>query len=220
MLALAIVLSVLILIALLRFGVIVEYSEVGLKLWAKIAFLKFRLLDEDKYRKPKKKKKKKDKEKKINIAELKPGSLNEFMEILRTVGNVFNRFRRRLLIKQLILYYTSASENAANTAMQFGAASAVFETIVPAIKRNFRVRRLDLRAAADFTSTTQKIYAKINVSLAVWEVFYIAFALMPLIISIFRKKPDRNKDKAKSKNNCEDVSNKSNDRKNGDKKDG
>ena len=185
------ILAILILLAPLRFGTIVEYSDAGLRLWAKVTFLKIQILGND--IKPKKenksKKKKEDKEKSFDISTIKPGSFSEFIEILRTAGNVLNRLRRRLLIKQLTLHYTSAGENAANTAMQFGAASAVFETIVPKLKRNFRIKQLDLRAAADFTSTSQKIYAKLNISIAVWEVIYIAFALLPFIISIFKKIP-------------------------------
>ena len=47
MLALAIVISALLVIALLRFGVIVEYSEVGFELWVKVAFFRFKELGKD-----------------------------------------------------------------------------------------------------------------------------------------------------------------------------
>jgi len=200
------ILAILLLLAPLRFGAIVEYSGAGMRLWAKVAFLRIPILGDDKKQKKQKKKpkKKKEKESSFDISTVKPGSLSEFMEILRTVRNVLDRFRRRLLIKQLTLYYTSASENAANTAMQFGAASAVFETIVPALKRNFRIKHLDLRAAADFTSTTQKIYAKLNISIAIWEVIYIAFALLPFIISVFKKMPKPEKAESNENENDKD----------------
>ncbi|MCL2662429.1 MAG: DUF2953 domain-containing protein [Oscillospiraceae bacterium] len=185
MLALAITISVFVIIALLRFGVIAEYSEDGFKLWAKVGFFKFELLRDDKEKKPKKKKKPK---KERNLKEMMPGSLSEFMDMLKTVLNALGRLKRRLLIKQLTLYYTSAGEDPAATALIFGAANAVFGVIVPKIRNNFRIRRLDLRSWFDFCGVEQKIYAKIIISIAVWEVFYVLFALFPLITSAFKKK--------------------------------
>ena len=187
MVALSITIAVLILIALLRFGVIVEYSEEGFHLWAKAGFLKFKLLDDNKEKKPKKKKEKPKKER--NLKEMLPGSLSEFMDAAKTVLNALGRLKRRLLIKQLTLYYTSAGEDPANTALQFGAANAMIGILIPEIKKQFRVKRLDLRMWFDFTSTEQKIYAKIIISIAVWEVFYVFFALLPLITAIFKRKP-------------------------------
>jgi len=200
MIALAIVLSALILIALLRFGVIIEYSSEGLKMWAKVGFLKIYLSDEKDKKKPKKKKPKKAK-KDTNFKDMLPGSLSGFLDILKTLGrsvrNTLSRFKRRLLIKQLTLYYTSAGEDPANTAMIYGAANAVFGTTIPVLERNFRIKRYDLRAFADFTAKEQGIYAKIAVSIAVWEVFYIVFALFPIIPALFRNRPARKKERIK-----------------------
>jgi len=185
MIALAITVSAIILIALLRFGVIVEYCEEGFFLWAKAGFLRFRLLDDKKKKRKKKKKPKKERD----LKELLPGSLNEFLESVKTILNALGRLRKRLLIKQLTLYYTSAGEDHFNTAMQFGAANIAVGTLIPQIKKNFRVKRLDLRTWFDFTSTEQKIYAKIIISIAVWEIFYVLFALLPLVTAIFKRTP-------------------------------
>jgi len=201
MLALAITISALVLIALLRFGVIVDYSEAGFQLWASAGFLKFRLLDDHKKIKPKKLKKPVKKVRKH--LEMKPGSLSDFTVILKAVLNVFRRLKRRLLIKQLSLYYTSAGEDPAATALRFGAANAVFAAIVPGIKETFRVRRIDLRTWFDFNDNKQGIYAKIAVSLAVWEAVYISFALLPAITAVFKVKPGI-EDKTPDKNDRKD----------------
>jgi len=190
MLALAIIVAILFLIAVLRFGVILEYSKAGFLLWATAGFLKFSILGEDKEKKPKKKK---EKEKKP--FDFKPGSLNDFLNIINAVKNALSRLKRKLLIKKLILYYTSAGDNPANTAIQFGAANAVFGAIIPVLERNFRIRRRDLKAAADFNAREQGIYAKISVSIAVWEVVYILFALFPIITALFKSNPRTRNDK-------------------------
>jgi len=186
MLALAITVSVLVLIALLRFGVIVEYSEAGFQIWASAVFLKFKLLDDHTKIKPKKLKKPEKKH-----LTMKPGSLSAFMDMLKASLNVLKRLKRRLLIKQLTLYYTAAGEDPAKTALQFGAANAVFAAILPGIKENFKVKRVDLRTWFDFIENKQGIYAKIAVSLAVWEAIYVISALFPVIKAMFKVTPDK-----------------------------
>jgi len=179
MLTLAIIFSVLILIALLRFGVIVEYDEAGVKLWVKAVFLKLRILDEDKKDKPKKKKKKEKKPK-----EKRPGGFQRFLDLLKAALKALGRLKRRLLIKQLTLHLTLANDDPSKTAIQYGTVSAVLGTIVPVIERQFRIKRRDLMASVDFTASAPVIYAKITISIAVWEVFYIAFAFLPALISM------------------------------------
>jgi len=193
MLALAITISLLILLALLRFGVIVEYSEEGFLLWAKAGFLKFQLMGKDKKKKPEKEKKKK---KAISI---KPGNLSMFMDMLKAVINALSRLKRRLLIKRLILYYTSAGDDPSKTAVLFGAANAAFGTIIPILERNFRIKHRDLRASVDFNAKEQTIYAKASISIAVWEVFYILFALFPIITVLLKNRPKAKSDITNSK---------------------
>jgi len=204
MMALAITVTALVLIALLRFGLIIEYSEAGFQAWAKAGFLKLRISDKDKEKKPKKEKKEKD------FKEMLPGSLSEFMDMLRAVSNALGRLKRRLLIKQLTLHYTAAGNNPANTAILFGAANAVFGAIEPVLERNFRIKHRDLGAAADFITEEQGIYAKINISIAVWEVFYVLFALLPVFTAAFKSKPNTKSEKMQqkssiSKNDRKDV---------------
>ena len=194
MLTFAIIISVLILIALLRFGVIVEYDEAGVKLWVKAVFLKFRILDEDKKDKPKKKKKKKKKKEK-KPKEKRPGGFRRFMDLLKAAIKALGRLKRRLLIKQLTLHFTSASDDPSKTAIQYGSINAVFGAVVPVIERQFRIKRRDLRASVDFTASEPVIYAKVIISIAVWEVFYIAFAFLPVLISMATAKSGSGQDK-------------------------
>jgi len=180
--------SILILLALLRFGFIAEYSEAGFEMWVKAGFLRIRLKEKEKKKKPKKKKEKKPGKKG-------PGSLSAFLDILGAVKKALGRLRRKLLIKQLTLYYTSASDDPSKTALQFGTANAVFGAIIPVLERYFRIKRRDLRAAADFDAKENGIYAKIVVSIAVWEVIYIVFALFPIITAMAKSRPDIKSDK-------------------------
>lgn len=181
MLALAIILSVLLLLALLRVGVIAEYNDEGMALWLKAGFLRFRLETGEDKRKPRRK---------LELGSIKPGSLREFMDIFGVFRNMLGRLRRRLLIKRLTLYYTSGGEDPSMVALQFGAANAVFGVIMPVLERHFRIKRRDLRTSADFDLKEPRIYALISISIAIWEAIYVLLALLPMITT----KPSNRKD--------------------------
>lgn len=202
MLALAIVIAVLVLIALLRFGVSVLYSSDGLLVKAFAG--PFSLLVYPRKEKQKKetekdgrkkrgekkrlKKEKGKKEKEKKEKEKKPGGLQSFLEILSVVKTALSRFRRRLLIKRLTLYVTAANDDPFKTAMMFGGANAAFGAIIPVLDKLFRIKRRDLQAFVDFTDPKPRVYLEAAFSLALWETVYIAVALLPLILK--KQKPD------------------------------
>jgi len=194
MLAFIIVIIVLILLALLRFGIVVEYGSSGFIIWLRIGFYDLLLTGDDK--KPKKEKKKKKPRKKKqksdrNIKSMLPGSLSEFMDLLRHVSNMLSRFKRRLLIKKLIIYYLAAGDDPASTAIKYGAANTVFNIIMQIIDIHFRVKRIDLNAKVDFTTVAQRVYVNAVISIAVWEVFYAVFALFPILTSALKRRPGK-----------------------------
>ncbi|MCL2820452.1 MAG: hypothetical protein FWD38_06440 [Oscillospiraceae bacterium] len=205
MLALAIIITVLVLISFLRFGVIVEYSKDGLRLWAKAGFLRFELLRKDKKKKQKKEKKK---DRKVNI---KPGSFKDFKDMIKALFEMMGRLKRRLLIKELTLYYVSGGDNPVSTAIKYGASNAVIAVLVTQIKKRFRVKKIDLKSWFDFSSPEQGIYAKVILSIAVWEVFYILFALKPVFAGMFRNAAKQGDKKRKNNSDINDAKDNSKD---------
>jgi hypothetical protein len=186
MLVAAIILSALVLLALLRFGLIIEYCEAGFGMWYKIGFVKLKLLDKIELKRAKRK-----------VAKKKtPGDLKTFLETLKASKNMLARLKRRLLINKLILHYTSASEDAAKTAIGFGAANAVFGAIIPVLERSFKIKRRDLRVMVNYEAKKPMIYAKVAVSLAVWEGIYIIFALLPAFSARAASSPKTRSEKA------------------------
>ena len=182
MIASAVVLAVIVFLALLRFGISVEYGADGVFVTARAGPIPIRIFPRKaKLEKAKKKKIKKAKKKKIVHEQKKPGGLKGFLDILSTVKNTLGRLRRRLLIRDLTIRFTAANNDPSKTAMTYGAANAAFGVILPALEKVFRIKRRDLRAYANFYDAAPSIYVKASVSLAVWEAVYIALALLPLI---------------------------------------
>jgi len=204
MITAAIIIAIFVLITLLRFGVNAEYSADGPVVTAKAGPFSIRLFPrkqkpekaaKEERRKAKKKKKKKVKEK---PNKKKPGGLQMLLDLLPAVKTAMRRIRRRLLINKLTIYYTAGGEDPAMTALTFGAANAVFSALAPVLENNFRIRRRDFRAVADFQSWEQAVYVNAAISLAVWEAVYIAFALLPFVIGVL-KGPKESTDRKEEK---------------------
>ena len=194
MLPLIIIFSILILLMLLRFGVIIEYGDEGFRFWGKIGFISFRL---DK-KETEKQRKKVVKEIEKTEKKIMPGSLNEFLILFKSIKTLLGRLKRRLLIKELTLNYVSASENPADTAILYGAAHAVYNTVIPVLESHFRIKHKDLDASANFDAIEPKIYIKVILSIAVWEIIYVVSAIFPVIAGIFKKVPKSTNNKRKS----------------------
>jgi len=127
---------------------------------------------------------KKELKAKMKPKEKKPGGLKTFLAMLEGFKVMLSRFRRKLLIKELTIHYIAGSEDPAKAAMAFGSAYAVFGAILPVLENNFRIRKRDLRASADFESKQPEIYAVASFSLAIWEAFFIVFAMVPTLVKM------------------------------------
>jgi len=196
MTALAITFAVIILIALLRFGVSVEYSGEGFYVVANAGPLSLQVYPRREKpgltrkmvaRKVRRDLKKAEKKAKKKPEEKKPGRLKDYLETVPAIWADLGRLRRRLLIKRLTVRYTAAGPDPAATAQLYGAATAVFAVVLPAIDRLFRVRRRDLQTAVDFQADEQLLFVSADVSLAVWEALYIIFALVPALVKLVLK---------------------------------
>jgi len=204
MTAIAIILAVVLLIALLRFGVAVEYGEDGFRAVARLGPLRIRLFP-GKKRPAKEQKKEIRKAKKEKAAgkakaEKKPGRFTEFRKILDPAKTVLDRLRRKLLIKRLTIRYVAAGDDPVKTAMTFGRLNAAYGIISPLFDKYFRIKRRDFHTSADFEREESYIYIYAIISIAVWEAVYIVFALLPLITGSSRIaiKTDVRKDETKN----------------------
>jgi len=205
MIALAIIIGVILLIALLRFGVSVEYSQEGTLALLHIGPISLTIYPkkknpkkEEKKAKKKADKKAKKEDKKANKSKKKEapklkygGSYTDFLEVFPRLAKMLSRLKHRILIKRLIIRLTIAGEDASKTAMNYGYANAGLSALSPVLENNFRVRYYDFKTAVDFIETKPTIYLNVRFSLAIWEVIYITIALFPLVRFIFRLRPSK-----------------------------
>ena len=186
MIALCIIAAIIILIALLRFGAAAVYNANGIIVTVKAGPFSFRAYPREKKPEDAEKKALKEKKAKKKPEEKKPGGLKTFRDMMPAIKKSLGRLKRRMLVKNLTIRYIAAGEDAAKTALSYGAANAVFSAVAALLDDNFRIKNRDFQAFADFQATEQRIYIEASLSLAVWEAVYITFAFVPVLLK--RKK--------------------------------
>lgn len=174
----AVILAVLLLIALIRVGVLIEFSEDGLSVKALAGPVKIQLVPskpkipkDKKEKKPKKKKKKKksedkpEKKKGMDIKKLKP--------VIKTAFATLGRFLSHLSIDSLVVRYTVAKEDPADTAMMYGYINAGAGFLKPYLARFKNIKYSDIRAYTDFSEKKDTVYVLAKTTIAIWEIIYI-----------------------------------------------
>ena len=107
--------------------------------------------------------------------------------VLSALGELLGRLRRKISIDKLTVHYTVAAEDPASAAMTFGYASAGINALMPAVENIFKVKDRDVGVAVTFDKTEGDIYVDAQLTLAVWEIFYIVFAVWPVVKNIVRQ---------------------------------
>jgi hypothetical protein len=190
MLIAAIIIGVLTLLAFLRIGGVAEYgtpdnaetdettAQAGFVVDAFLGPIRFRLFPATKKKEKKKPKRKDVQKKKAGEGIVKAGRFVELKKQLPAINTLLARLKRKLLIKELTVYFMAAGEDPAAAALWFGGANIGYGLLVPLLENNFRVKKRDLRTSVSFEHSEPYIYVCARLSLAVWEAVYVAFALV------------------------------------------
>lgn len=174
----AILVLLILLLFLLRLRLTGEYGEGGACLTVALGSIPvFRLprpeaakqAPKEKRTKDKKKKKKKEEDKEKPKGGSEPG----FRKELEIIGRSLGKLKRRLVIDELTLWYLSAGDDPAATALAYGAANAAAAALARAVESLFRVKERDIRAAVSFTETKPRVYARLQLSVSLGILIWI-----------------------------------------------
>lgn len=162
---------------------------------------------EDKKREKKKlKKQKKEQEKQAQregTSEKKKKTPSEILDIIALVAKllkkVIKKFFGHLRIKLARIRIKVATDDAATTAIAYGAICQGVNVIFPLIDEIKTVKtpqNKDIDVSADFCSDESEIDIKISFSLRVWHLFHVAFAALgefiKYLFKTFAKKQEEN----------------------------
>ena len=160
------ILAFILLILAARIGVMVQYSQDGLFVYALAGPVRVKV-----YPRPEKgPKKKKEKPPKAPDEEKpkKGGAAHKLKAGLSIIGPIMAQVKRRLVISELILHYTVATDDAAKTAFLYGGAHVAVSQILPMLRYHFRVKKQDVRIGADFDSGEDLVFVQVKIVISVW----------------------------------------------------
>lgn len=174
------ILAALLLLAQIRAGGMVEYSESGLLVRIRIGVLKFTVYPVKPKPEQEKKASKKPKQEQPETAEpqtKKGGTLALIRSLIPLAAEAAGRLLRKIRIDQLTLHLTwAAGGDPAAAAMGFGAANAAVGMIYPLLDHNFKIKKSDVGVAVDFEGDEPRLYLKAALSLTIGQ--GIAFAVI------------------------------------------
>ena len=164
LIALAVVASVLFLP--LGFSAIYRQDDPGV--WLLIGPLRFRV-----YPGRQKKKSKKSTQENEKKDASKGGSYKDFWPVVRTIYAFLGEFRRKILVKRLDLKVILAGGDPADLAVNYGRAWAALGSLMPQLKRLFRIREQNIEVECDFTAEETLVYARIDATLTLMRTIHL-----------------------------------------------
>lgn len=121
-------------------------------------------------------KKKKKKAKKPSKAKEKPPLMSVITAFRDLVFGLLGNFRRHLKIEELRLRVLVASEDAAKTAIEYGAVCTLVERVYLLATQAPRVRKdcVQVGVECDFLADKPEIDAELFLSVRIWRIFWVA----------------------------------------------
>ena len=113
----------------------------------------------------------------IKVTPKKKIDFDTILAILKMGSHAVRRFFRSFTINLFRLHYTVACEDPYDTAVQYGAVCAAAETIPALAGKKIRVQRRDIAIGSDFTSDKPVVEIRIVISLQLFRLVHLAFAL-------------------------------------------
>lgn len=100
------------------------------------------------------------------------------MDLIHLGLSAMEQFRRALRVDRFLLDCAIATEDAAKTAMAYGAAAAGVGMFLPLLEENLRVRKKDIQVICDFEGTESQIFLEVQVSALVFQLLIIGIKVL------------------------------------------
>ena len=174
-----IALAVIVLLAVLPLGASVKYDAGGPLVRLIIGPWHPALYPRKKQEKPEKEKKDKPKKKSGPKTKSAPekksgGKLTDFLPLAQTALALLNDLRRKLRVKNLELKIIMAGDDPCDLAVNYGRAWAALGNLMPRLERFLVIRKRDLQVECDFTADETYIYARMDVTITLGRLVYLA----------------------------------------------
>jgi len=196
--ALYIILAILILILILPVGVSggYDFGDVSLKVVAGPVKIQLLPKKEKKKDKPKKVKKAKKPKKEKAKKKLPPFTLELITEYVRLLTGVLNRFRKKLSIDHLRIWYLAAADDPYDAAVSYGRANAAILALIEALNLAFNIKEQDVRLRVDFTEDKPQFAVTGQLTIRIGQILLIVLIAAFQFLKVFMKQKKLQKIKA------------------------
>ncbi len=203
--ALLIFLGIFVLLALVPLGAHMRYDQSGSWILFVLGPVKLRVLPK-KEKKPRRSRKAKSKQTKQKKEKQSLGGLmRDFYPFLRFVFDFLDCFGRKLRVRCLTLHISFGGlDDPAAAAIYYGSAWAAIGSIMPQLRRRFRIQKENVSASCDFTKGDMRIFAELHAVCLLGDLMGMAirygFHALKLYLSMKKPKEEHNlSDKAVQK---------------------
>lgn len=175
-----------------------DFGEAHLKI--KVSAIKYQLLP----KKPRKKKRVKKEKKEKNIEEAKKEkksfSKEQILDLIPIGLSALDKFRKKLNINRLQIYYLVAGEDPVVVARNYAAATGLIANILASLHCVLNIKDKDIRINFDFLEEKSQISAGIDLTIKIWQILFIAAFAGIKFIKIQKKYKDKTETKEEREN--------------------
>lgn len=104
----------------------------------------------------------------------KGGSFSDFLPLLKTIVEFLCDFRSKIRVKHLEMKLILAGGDPCDLALNYGKAWAALGNLMPQLERFFIIKKRDLEVECDFTSDKTLVYARLDITITVGRLLYLA----------------------------------------------
>lgn len=125
------------------------------------------------------------------------GKIEFFKELLGVGLSALGCIKRKLIMKDLVLYLTvgGQGEDAAKAALLYGRAWAAVGALTPVLENTFHIKNRDIQVAVDFLAPDNVVYAEATILFRIGDLLWIAIyhGIRALKILLSNKRKGRKK---------------------------
>ena len=113
--------------------------------------------------------------------------VNKYGDLLKAVLKAAGKLLKSLVIKRLAVNIVVGSDDAAQTAVEYGAVCAVVYPVVSMIESSLMVKRTEINVNADFDATSARGELYVDMRIRVLRVLVIAAGLLKQLVKYVLK---------------------------------